>query len=50
MMPRGPGRYAAKRLPLAIALAVVAIIAVMLVFKNSAHDPTLTERNHQVDD
>ncbi|MBY9064774.1 hypothetical protein K7957_17695 [Sphingomonas yunnanensis] len=49
-MPRGPGRYAAKRLLVAIALGLVPVIAVLLVFKDSAHDPTLTEHNHQVDD
>lgn len=50
MMPREPGRYAARRLLIAIAIGVVAIVAVMLVFKNSAHNPRLTEHNHQVDD
>ncbi|MGK6323325.1 hypothetical protein ACMGDM_09565 [Sphingomonas sp. DT-51] len=49
-MPREPGRFAAKRMLIAIAIGVVAIVAVLLVFKNSAHDPTLTRHNHQVDD
>ena len=50
MIPREPGRYGARRLLIAIAIGVVAIVAVMLVFKNSAHNPRLTEHNHQVDD
>ncbi|MBB3693289.1 hypothetical protein [Sphingomonas sp. BK580] len=49
-MSREPGRYAAKRLLIAIAIGIVAIVAVMLVFKNSAHNPRLTQHNHQVDD
>jgi len=49
-MSREPGRYAAKRLLIAIAIGVVAIVAVLLVFKNSAHDPQLTSHQHQVDD
>ncbi|MBB3474941.1 hypothetical protein [Sphingomonas sp. BK345] len=52
-MPREPGRYATRRLLIAIAIgvvAIVAIVAVTLVFKNSAHNPRLTEHNHQVDD
>lgn len=49
-MPREPGRYAARRLLIALAIGLVAIVAVMLVFKNSAHNARVTEHNHQVDD